>query len=186
MTQSHDDAPRPDPEDPGADDAAGGDGTPALDPAAQAQLDDLQARYLRLAADFENHRRRAARDLADRGRYGAEAAALALLPVLDNLRRAVDSAPADTQAGLLDGLRYTVRQFEEALAGVGVTVIEAVGAPFDPSLHQAVMGEESEDVEVDTVLADLQHGYRLHDRVLRPSMVKVAHPAHPATPFSEV
>jgi molecular chaperone GrpE len=142
-----------------------------------AATDDLQARYLRLAADFENFRRRALKEAADRSRYAAESAALALLPVLDNLCRAVEHAPEDTAAELLDGLRHTVRQFEEALASVGVAAIDAVGRPFDPSVHEAVLGEESPEVTVDTVVHDLQRGYRLHDRVLRPSMVKVAHPA---------
>ena len=163
-------------------------GTPALGapepgaPDSEAGLAELSARYTRLAADFENHRRRSAREAVERSRYGAETAARALLPVLDNLRRAVDHAPADTPAGLLEGLHHTVRQFEDALASVGVVPIEAEGQPFDPSLHEAVMGEESADVEVDTVAADLQRGYRLHDRVLRPSMVKVAHPAAAARP----
>jgi molecular chaperone GrpE len=73
----------------------------------------------------------------------------------------------------------TVRQFEDALASLGVTPIEAVGAPFDPSLHEAVAGVESAEVEHDTVVDELQRGYRLHDRVIRPSMVRVAHPATP-------
>ncbi|HEY6380112.1 MAG TPA: nucleotide exchange factor GrpE [Candidatus Dormibacteraeota bacterium] len=147
----------------------------------QAALEDLQARHLRLSADFDNFRRRSAREAGDRARYAAEDVARALLPVLDNLQRAIDHAPQDTSAEFLDGLTHTVRQFEEALASVGVMPIDAEGQPFDPNLHEAVMGEESGSVDVDTVVADLRRGYRLHDRVLRPSMVKVAHPAHAAT-----
>jgi molecular chaperone GrpE len=148
---------------------------------SRAVLEDLQARYTRLSADFENFRRRSAREAFDRARYASEHVALALLPVLDNLQRAVDHAPAGANEEFVDGLRHTLRQFEEALASVGVVPIEAEGQPFDPNLHEAVTGEESENVDVDTVVSDLRRGYRLHDRVLRPSMVKVAHPIHAAT-----
>jgi molecular chaperone GrpE len=150
------------------------EGTPDL------ALADLLNRYTRLAADFDNYRKRSAREQAERSRYAAEPAARALLPVLDNLRRAVDAAPSDGDAGLLDGLHATVRQFEEALEAVGVVPIDALGKPFDPAEHEAVMGEESPEVEVDTVVAELQRGYRIGDRVIRPSMVKVAHPRHVA------
>jgi molecular chaperone GrpE len=148
---------------------------------SQAVLEDLQARYTRLSADFENFRRRSARETHDRARYASEHVALALLPVLDNLQRAVEHAPAGANDEFVEGLRHTVRQFEEALASVGVLPIEAEGQPFDPNLHEAVTGEESEKVDVDTVVSDLRRGYRLHDRVLRPSMVRVAHPVHAAT-----
>ena len=148
---------------------------------SRAVLEDLQARYTRLSADFENFRRRSAREAHDRARYAAEHVALALLPVLDNLQRAVDHAPTGANEEFVEGLRHTVRQFEEALASVGVVPIEAEGRPFDPNLHEAVTGEDSENVDVDTVVSDLRRGYRLHDRVLRPSMVKVAHPVHAAT-----
>lgn len=144
--------------------------------ATAQEIEERDAKYTRLAADFENLRKRTARELADRSRYRSEDAARALLPVLDNLRRAIEHAPEDTPASLLEGLEFTLRQFEEALASVGVTVIEAKGKPFDPSEHEAVLGEESPDVEVDTVVDELQRGYRLHDRVLRPTMVRVAHP----------
>jgi molecular chaperone GrpE len=138
-------------------------------------LDEREAQYLRLAADFENFRRRSAQEALERSRYGGEQAALALLPVLDNLQRAMAHAPEGDP--LLDGVRMVARQFEEALRSLGVTPIDAVGQPFDPAVHQAIGGEESPDVEVDTVAEELQPGYRLHDRVLRPSLVRVAHPA---------
>ncbi|GAC1338917.1 MAG: hypothetical protein NVSMB29_05410 [Candidatus Dormibacteria bacterium] len=136
--------------------------------------------HLRLAADFENFRRRKAQELSDRSRYASEDAARALLPVLDNLRRALESAPAGEPEGLVNGVRMTVRDFDAALERLGITPVEAEGQPFDPALHEAVMGEESADVERDTVAQELQRGYRLHDRLLRPAMVKVVHPAHAA------
>ena len=152
---------------------------------APAQADDRDERLLRLAADFENYKRLQLQELEKRSRYASEAAARALLPVLDNLRRAVDHAgdePADIR--LLDGLRMVVQQFESALADLGVSRVEAVGTRFDPALHEAIAGEESDEVDEDTVVAELQPGYQLHDRLLRPALVRVAHPARGAAPTS--
>lgn len=140
---------------------------------ALQQQDD---RYRRLAADFENFRRRTASELADRSRHGSEAAARELLPVLDNLRRATEHLGGDGTEQLREGLTLVVRAFEEALARIGVQPIESVGRAFDPALHDAVAGEESDEVETETVIDELQRGYRLHDRVLRPAMVRIAHP----------
>ena len=168
-----------------------GAGTAAVDD-LERQLGEARAaeassreQRLRLAADFENFRRRKAQELIDRSRYASEEAALALLPVLDNLRRALETAPAGEPEGLVNGVRITVRDFEAALERLGVTTVEAEGLPFDPALHEAVLGEESSEVERDTVVQVLQQGYRLHDRLLRPAMVKVAHPAATATPAAD-
>jgi molecular chaperone GrpE len=157
-----------------------GDGA-ASEQAAEQEIDELRraleerdAQYLRLAADFENFRRRRAQETLDRARYASEAAAVALLPVLDNLQRAIQHAPEGDP--MVDGVRMVARQFEDALAAIGVTAIEAEGQPFDPALHEAIGGEESPDVAEDTVVQVLQPGYRLHDRVLRPALVRVAHP----------
>jgi molecular chaperone GrpE len=159
----------------------GPDGQAEAEPAPAAELDELRGalaeldgRYRRLAADFENFRRRSAQEAQDRARYGAELLALALIPVLDNLQRAQAHAPEGDP--LLDGLRMVTRQFQDALSSAGITPIDAEGQPFDPALHEAIGGEESADVEHDTVLTVLQPGYRLHDRVLRPALVRVAHP----------
>ena len=141
----------------------------------RAALDEQSSRYVRLAADFENFRRRKTQELGERLRFASEDAVRALLPVLDNLRRAVEHLPAD--GGARDGLELTLRQFDDALQGLGVTVIDTVGQPFDPAVHEAVAGIESGDVDRDMVIDELQRGYRLHDRVLRPAMVRVAHPA---------
>jgi molecular chaperone GrpE len=154
---------------------------PVAEQAAEREIDDLRraleerdAQYLRLAADFENFRRRRAQETLDRARYASESAAVALLPVLDNLQRAIQHAPEGDP--MVDGVRMVARQFEDALASIGVTPIEAAGQPFDPALHEAIGGEESPEVEQDTVVDVLQPGYRLHDRVLRPALVRVAHP----------
>jgi molecular chaperone GrpE len=143
----------------------------------RAELAERSDQLLRLAADFENFRRRKAQELADRGRYASEDAALALIPVLDNLRRAVGHSAGDGGGQqLLDGLRMVVIQFEQALSAIGVEPVETVGARFDPSVHEAIGGEESDAVTEDTVVAEMQPGYRLHDRLLRPALVRVVHP----------
>ncbi len=161
-------SPRPqaDPTVAGGEAAPPGDDTPAVP----------DERYLRLAADFENFKRRKNQELADRSRYASEEAARALLPVLDNLQRAVAHAGESSHEDLVNGLGLVVREFENALDRLGVTPIEAVGQPFDPALHEALGGEDSDAVTVDTVDAELQRGYRLHDRVLRPALVRIAHP----------
>ena len=147
--------------------------------ALQQTLADAENRYLRLAADFENFRRRKDQELVDSRRYASEEAAAALLPVLDNLRRAVEHAPeADADDRFLNGLHLVVREFEAALERIGVTPVPGVGETFDPAVHEAVSGEEG-DVEQDTVIDVLLPGYRLHDRLLRPAIVRVAHPRHP-------
>ena len=165
-------APQP-PEDPAASATAEEAAHTEIEDLRRA-LEDRDAQYLRLAADFENFRRRSAHESLDRARYGAEAAARALLPVLDNLQRAIQHAPEGDP--MVDGVRMVARQFEDALESIGVTPIDAEGQPFDPAMHEAIGGEESPDVAHDTVLAVLQPGYRLHDRVLRPALVRVAHP----------
>lgn len=154
----------------------------------RAELEEKNRQYLRLAADFENFRRRTAQEAKERARYASEAAVRALLPVLDNLRRALDHVAPEDDSPLAAGVRMTVRQFEEALESLGVQPIAAVGEPFDPQAHEAVGGEPSAEVERDTVVAELERGYWLHDRVLRPAKVHVAHPAavepasEPSTP----
>jgi molecular chaperone GrpE len=149
----------------------------------QHELAERTDQFLRLAADFDNFRRRKAQELADRSRYASEEAALALLPVLDNLRRAVGHSAGDAGAQQLqDGLRMVVDQFEQALLSIGVETVETVGARFDPAVHEAIGGEESDEVSEEMVVAELQPGYRLHDRLLRPALVRVVHPRRGGAP----
>jgi molecular chaperone GrpE len=150
--------------------------------AASAEPDERDARYLRLAADFENFKRRKAQEIADVRRYESEDAALALLPVLDNLRRAVEHAgEAGAEDFFVSGLQLVVREFETALERIGVVPVPAVGERFDPAIHDAIAAEESDDVEHDTVVAELVPGYRLHDRLLRPAIVRVVRPRSAAS-----
>ena len=139
--------------------------------------DERDARYLRLAADFENFKRRKAQEMTDARRYESEDAALALLPVLDNLRRAVEHASeAGAEDFFVSGLQLVVREFETALERIGVVPVPAVGERFDPAIHDAIAAEESDDVDEDTVIAELVPGYRLRDRLLRPAIVRVVRP----------
>jgi len=139
-----------------------------------SQLEESQARHLRLAADFENYKKRARQEQMDTVRYAAAALAERLLPVLDDVKRALDHAPEGADEGWLRGVRLTFQHLEEALASVGVEPIEAVGRPFDPKLDEAIGSEESDQHPDDTVLVELRRGYRMHDRVLRPALVKVS------------
>ncbi len=139
-----------------------------------ARAEDYFARWQRAAADMANMRRR---NEVERQEYMKQAnAALIeqLLPVLDSFDRALDSVPAELrEQSWVDGILRVERQLRAALERAGLSAIEAQGKPFDPNEHEALMQEESEQPE-DTVIAELQRGYKLHDRVLRPAMVKVA------------
>jgi molecular chaperone GrpE len=150
-----------------------------VEPELQAARDEAQAnfaRYQRLAADFENYKRRTRQELADRTQYANEELLRKLLPILDNLRRALDHAPEGSDRNWFDGLRMVVRQFEDTLQAQGVSPIPAVGEKFDPSKHEAIAREETDEHEEGTIVEEMQPGYRLHERVLRPTLVKVAHP----------
>jgi molecular chaperone GrpE len=150
-----------------------------VDPELQAARDEAQAnfgRYQRLAADFENYKRRTRQELGDRTQYANEELLRKLLPILDNLRRALDHAPEGADRNWFDGLRMVVRQFDDTLQAQGVSPIPAVGEKFDPSKHEAIAREETDEHEEGTIVEEMQPGYRLHERVLRPTLVKVAHP----------
>jgi molecular chaperone GrpE len=150
-----------------------------VDPELQAARDQVEAsfaRYQRLGADFENYKRRTRQELADRTQYANEELLRKLLPILDNLRRALDHAPEGIDRNWFDGLRMVVRQFEDTLQAQGVSPIPAVGEKFDPAQHEAIAREETDEHEEGTIVEEMQPGYRLHERVLRPTLVKVAHP----------
>jgi molecular chaperone GrpE len=143
------------------------------------ELEQAKASYQRLAADFENYKRRKAQEAQDLARYAAASLLTAILPALDNLSRAVAHIDPEAKDGLSEGMRLTVRQLQEALSSQGVERVPAVGSPFDPRIHDAVSTVPGEGLERDTVVAELLPGYRLHDRVVRPAQVTVAH-ASPA------
>lgn len=152
---------------------------PETDAEAQAARDETEAafaRYQRLAADFENYKRRTRQELADRTQYANEELLRRLLPILDSFRRALEHTPADVDTQWLEGIRLVARQFEATLEAQGLTPIPALGEKFDPAQHEAIARHETEDEEEGTIVEEMQPGYRLHDRVLRPTLVKVAQP----------
>lgn len=148
----------------------------------EAELAQLNASYRRLAADFENYKRRKGQEGEELARYGAAALLQALLPALDNLDRAAAHIPEDAADGLAEGLRLTVKQLEDALASQGIRRIASVGESFDPRLHNAVLTVPAPGAQPGTVVAILAPGYLIHDRVVRPAQVSVAEAAPAAAP----
>lgn len=141
----------------------------------EEELRSAQDKLLRAYAEFENLKKRAARDHSEQLRFGNEQLLKELLPVLDNLERALAHMKSQTDLGSwLQGVELTQRQWLEVLKKVGVVPIPGVGEPFDPNLHQAVTYLDTTEHPENHVAEELQRGYLLHDRVLRPSMVAVA------------
>lgn len=146
----------------------------------EQQRDEYLALLKRTRADFENYQKRVQRDLAEERRYAHAAFARELLPVLDNLQRALGAARQAGEGGpLIQGVTLVRSQLLELLRRHGITPIEPLGQPFDPQTHEAVLQQPRADVAPGTVVQVLEPGYRLHDRVLRPARVAVAAlPAH--------
>ncbi|MFE5471662.1 nucleotide exchange factor GrpE [Bacillus safensis] len=140
----------------------------------QQLLDEKENKILRVQADFENYKRRARTEVETVQKYRSQHVVNDLLPALDNFERALGIDPDNEQTkSLLEGMQMVYRQLVEALKNEGVEPIEAVGKEFDPNLHQAVMQVEDENYDSNIVVEELQKGYKLKDRVIRPSMVKV-------------
>ncbi|MFX3623777.1 MAG: nucleotide exchange factor GrpE [Ectobacillus sp.] len=140
----------------------------------EAKLTETENRMLRLQADFDNYRRRVQLDREAAEKYRAQSLVSDILPALDNFERAMKVEVTEEQAkSLLQGMEMVYRQLVEALAKEGVQAIEAVGQTFNPYEHQAVMQVEDSEFESNTVVEEFQKGYKLKDRVIRPSMVKV-------------
>lgn len=136
---------------------------------------DAEDRYLRLYAETENFKKRMQRDFAEREKFCNEGIIKDLLPVLDNLDRALGHADeAGGSEALTEGVRMVRKQLVDALARNGVTAVESVGLPFDPAKQQAMMQVETEEYEEGTVVEEFQRGYFLNERILRPAMVTVA------------
>ena len=138
-------------------------------------LEEVSDRALRAQAELENYRRRVARQMDEERRYANMPLLRDLLPVLDNMRRATEAAEkTEEAASLLEGFRMVTSQLEDVLARHHCTEIEALGMPFDPNLHEAISQQPSADHPEGTVLLVTQSGFRLHDRVVRPSQVIVS------------
>lgn len=141
---------------------------------AKQQIEEEQDKLIRLRADFENYKRRVQLDKAADYKYRAQSVLTDILPVLDNFERALAvETTSEEAASLVKGVDMVYRTLLEAVKKEGLEAIEAEGVAFDPNFHQAVMQEQDDSKESGVVLQELQKGYKLKDRVLRPSMVKV-------------
>ena len=159
-----------DPQDPPADDTVEAVAVDAL----KAERDALQDRLLRTAAEFDNYRKRVDRERRDQSESAAAGMLVEILPVVDNLERALQAPSGPEAAGYRAGVELIHRQLVDLLRKRGVTPIEALGADFDPRFHQAVSQETSDAHRDGEVMQEMQRGYMLGDRLLRPAMVKVA------------
>lgn len=149
---------------------------------AQGEVLKVRDQLLRTAADFDNYRKRTRKDVEDAQRKGLEKALLEVLPVGDNLERAVQAAQQSGDLGsVVEGVTMVLRFFEDALARLSVERVPSLGQGFDPSLHEAVQQVES-DQPAGTVVVEMAPGYRLGTKLLRPAMVAVARPKVSDTP----
>lgn len=144
--------------------------------AAREELTEARDRVLRVSAEFENYKKRSAREMTSHRKHANEKLIKALLPVVDNLELAIRSAKENGKEGdgLLEGVEMTHKEILKVFAQFGVTPIEAEGKPFDPAVHEAAMQEPSDDFPENTVIREFQKGYLIHERLLRPTMVVVS------------
>lgn len=143
----------------------------------RAEAARLKDQLLRLAADFDNFRKRSRREISDAERMAREDLLRELLPVFDNLERASQHAGATTDVqSLIDGINMVSHQFLDTLARVGVQRVGTVGCAFDPAVHEAVQQLETADQPPGSVYAEVLAGYKFGDRLIRPAMVVVAKP----------
>lgn len=146
----------------------------SVEAAWQQKAEEAEDKYLRLRAEFDNYRRRIQKENETLQKYRAQNVVTGILPALDNFERALNiETTNDESASLLKGMQMVHSSLLEALKAEGVEIIESTGQQFDPNLHQAVMQVSEEGYETNTVIEELQKGYKLKDRVIRPSMVKV-------------
>lgn len=142
---------------------------------AESKVEEYLDQWRRAAADLANYRKRVEKEQAEFSKYANAVLITKLLPILDDFQRAFQTVPDSLRTlTWIDGIVLIERKMQAILEQEGLTPIEAVGKPFDPLIHEAVIFEETADHEDGQVIAELQKGYKLHDRVLRPTLVKVA------------
>ncbi len=168
------------------DDAPQGKSSPDIDKminnlkadleSAQEEAKQTYDRFLRVSAEFENYKKRSARETDEFKKYANESLINALLPVIDNLERAVNSSKENNcdNDSLVDGVVLILNEIIKVLEKSNVKPIESLGKAFDPNFHQAMMQKESDEHPDNTVLQELQKGYLIHNRLLRPAMVVVS------------
>ena len=143
---------------------------------AKQEAKETYDRFLRISAEFENYKKRSAREMDDLRKYSNQSLILEMLAVVDNLERALSSSNGSSSNDkcMADGVNLTLKEILKVFEKFNVKPIESIGQPFDPNFHQAMMQEETDDYPENTVITELQKGYMIHDRLLRPSMVVVA------------
>jgi molecular chaperone GrpE len=150
---------------------------PPADPVAEARAEaaKMKEQWVRTAADFDNYRKRSRREVDDARKGGREEILKDLLPVFDNLERAIASAQRATEPkAVADGLSMIVKQFVDVLGRGGITKVKTVGSSFDPSVHEAIQQVETDDHPPGTVVSEIQAGYMQGERLVRAAMVVVA------------
>ena len=141
--------------------------------ALEAEKKQLTDRMLRIQADYENYKRRTEKERIAERKYQAQDLATELLPVIDNFERALQTEVTEENKSFRDGMVMIYEQLQNALKSQGIETIETVNKPFDPNIHHAVMQVEDENYESNIIVEELQKGYMLKDKVIRPAMVKV-------------
>ena len=146
--------------------------------AQEQEAKEVHDRLLRVSADYENYKKRSAREMEDFRKYANQSLLKEMLTVVDNLELAINSAKEEkkTDKKLIEGLNLTHNEMLRVFEKFNVKPISARGETFDPAFHEAVMREETDDYPENTVLSEFQKGYLIHDRLLRPAMVVVAVP----------
>ena len=159
-----------------AEEQASAEAGPSAVEALTAQLAEAQEQVLRAQAEAQNARRRAEQDVEKAHKFGQEKLVNDLLPVVDNLERALDAAGGMDEAlkPVLEGIELTLKSFQDTLTRHKIEAVNPVGEPFDPQLHQAMAMVPAPDAEPNTVINVFQKGYTLHGRLVRPAMVVVA------------
>jgi len=146
--------------------------------AKEKEAEETYDRLLRLSAEFENYKKRSSREIEEFRKFANQSLIKEMLSVVDNLELAMNSTNSHKaiDKDLLQGLEMTHREILKVFEKFNVKPIDAKGQPFDPTFHEAVMQEETDDYAKNTVINEMQRGYMIHDRLLRPSMVVVAKP----------
>jgi len=141
--------------------------------ALKKEKDETYDRYLRIQAEYDNYKRRTEKEKASERKYKSFDLANDIIPVLDNFERALQVEVNESNKGMVDGVKMVYNQLIEALQSHGVEAMDVEGKPFDPNLHHAVVQADEADVESEIIVEELQKGYLLKDKVIRPAMVKV-------------
>ena len=154
--------------------------------AARDDLAKAKEKLLRTAADFDNFRKRTAREVDDVRRRGKQSAVKDLLPVFDSMDRALAHTDDQTDAkSMADGFKLVFKQFLSSLGKMNIERIEAIGTPFDPTFHDSIQYEASDEYEAGIVMGEMQAGYRMGDELLRPAMVVVSRGPEQPAPVEE-